>query len=62
MLGTLRFTLAWIVAAAHLERTIWNGTYAVFSFYIISGYLMCLVMNERYGFSAKGLRFYLVKK
>lgn len=62
MLGTLRFTLAWIVAAGHLERTIWNGTYAVFSFYIISGYLMCLVMNQRYGFTMKGLRFYLVNR
>ena len=62
MLGTLRFTLAWIVAAGHLERTIWNGTYAVFSFYIISGYLMCLVMNQRYGFTRKGLRFYLANR
>lgn len=62
MLGTLRFTLAWIVAAGHLEKTLWNGTYAVFSFYIISGYLMCLVMNQRYGFTLTGLRFYLINR
>ncbi|MAJ59628.1 MAG: hypothetical protein CBC48_06380 [bacterium TMED88] len=62
MLGTLRFTLAWIVAAGHLEWTIWIGTYAVFSFYIISGYLMCLIMNERYGFTSSGIKFYALNR
>jgi peptidoglycan/LPS O-acetylase OafA/YrhL len=62
MLGTLRFALAWIVAAGHLEWALWTGTYAVFSFYVISGYLMCLVMNQRYGFTLRGLRFYALNR
>lgn len=36
------------------------GIYAVFGFYIISGYLMTLVMHESYAYTARGrIRFAL---
>lgn len=36
-------------------REHWTGPYAVYSFYMLSGYLMTLVLNGRYGFTAAGL-------
>ena len=55
MFGTLRFLLAVAVVIGHLNSASWLGTYAVFCFYIISGYFMCLVMNERYRFTLRGV-------
>ena len=51
MFGTLRTILALMVAAGHLTDQWQIGTYAVFAFYIISGYLMTLIMHESYGFT-----------
>lgn len=50
MLGALRYCLAMMVACSHLWSSLlwWQGTYAVFAFYLISGYLMSLVINEVY--------------
>lgn len=62
MFGTARFVLALLVVAAHLGIWIWLGVYAVFGFYVISGYLMCLVLNKRYGFTFAGLRVYAVNR
>lgn len=62
MFGSLRFVLALLVVAGHLRHPFWLGTYAVFAFYTISGYLMCLVLNERYGFQLRGLRSYLLNR
>lgn len=61
MLGTLRFVLAALVVVAHLwQKPYWVGSYAVFVFYMISGYLMTLVMTRKYGYSGDGvLRFCL---
>ena len=56
MFGTLRFVLAVLVVVGHLYRPIWIGAFAVSGFYTVSGYLMCLVLNERYGFSLRGFR------
>lgn len=54
MLGTLRLVLALFVAIAHLtsENTFFShwGVFAVFGFYVVSGYLMTLVLNETYAF------------
>jgi len=60
MFGIYRFILATMVAFAHLATPIadWVGIYAVFCFYLLSGYLMTLVLNERYGFSLDGIRRY----
>ncbi|MBB6341951.1 peptidoglycan/LPS O-acetylase OafA/YrhL [Pseudomonas fluvialis] len=55
MLGLLRTTLALMVMFFHLYFGILPlGTYAVFAFYIISGYLMTLIMHENYGYTLKG--------
>jgi len=56
--GTFRFVLATAVAVTHLSYWGWPGVYAVFGFYLISGYLMCLVLNQRYGFTPSGLWAY----
>lgn len=60
MLGTWRLFLALLVVNGHFWTPWWPGAYAVFSFYVISGYLMALVMNETYGYDVKGFaRFWL---
>lgn len=50
MFGSFRFALALMVAVCHLwpATVSWWGMYAVFGFYTLSGYLMTLVLNERY--------------
>jgi peptidoglycan/LPS O-acetylase OafA/YrhL len=50
MLGILRYLLAVMVVLSHLWYDLmwWQGAYAVFCFYLISGYLMCLVINQTY--------------
>ena len=62
MFGTLRYTLAVMVVAQHLWAPFhnWSGVYAVFGFYVVSGYLMALVLNEVYPYTPGGtLRFLL---
>lgn len=61
MFGIYRYALATLVAVSHLwfGRLPWGGAYAVFSFYLLSGYLMTLVLTETYGFSAHGVARYL---
>lgn len=55
MFGLLRTTLALMVMVYHLYAWILPlGIYPVFGFYIISGYLMTLVMHESYGYTALG--------
>lgn len=55
MFGLLRTTLALMVMVYHLFVGVLPlGTYAVFGFYIISGYLMTLIMHESYGYTLIG--------
>lgn len=55
MFGLLRTTLALMVMAYHLLVGIFPlGAYAVFGFYVISGYLMTLVMHRQYGHDGLG--------
>ncbi len=62
MFGTLRFVLALLVVVTHVGVWVWPGVYAVFGFYVISGYLMCLVLNQRYGFGPAGLGGYCLNR
>ncbi|MGU7779681.1 acyltransferase family protein [Burkholderia sp. PU8-34] len=60
MLGALRTFLALIVMAAHLGRwTDLTATYAVSTFFVISGYLMTATLHRNYGFGPRGfIRFF----
>lgn len=64
MFGIYRFILAGMVTLAHLASPVidWTGVYAVFCFYLLSGYLMTLVLNERYGFNFDGLSRYAINR
>ncbi|WP_375201102.1 acyltransferase family protein [Hyphococcus sp.] len=55
-MGTVRFLLAALVVVHHVGGAPYVGQHAVLFFYVLSGYLMTLVMHERYGYSGKGLR------
>lgn len=60
LLGIVRTYLALVVAAAHLTGwTHATAGYAVFAFYMISGYLMTLTLHAHYGFKAEGFRRYV---
>lgn len=54
MLGTLRLILAYCVLVAHLSPQDWQmthlGRFAVFGFYILSGFLITRVLHEQYRF------------
>jgi peptidoglycan/LPS O-acetylase OafA/YrhL len=61
--GTYRYVLAVLVAAFHIARwPTWSGPYAVFGFYILSGFLMTSVIHRQYGTHAGGVARYLVNR
>lgn len=62
MFGTLRFVLAVMVVLQHLGGIRYIGDYAVFGFFILSGYLMTLVMHRSYGFTATGLKHFVTNR
>jgi len=62
MFGTYRTLLAVMVVALHLGGVPAIGSYAVFGFYILSGYLMTLIMQTNYGYSLSGLWRYGVNR
>ena len=57
MFGIYRYGLAFCVAISHLWAGMIGGpaAYAVWGFYCLSGFLMTLILNEKYGFSRRGL-------
>lgn len=59
-LGAWRFFLAVLVAISHLWAGMIHGpaAYAVWAFFVLSGYLMTLVLTAKYGTEASGLRDY----
>jgi len=61
MFGTYRTLLALMVVALHLGDLSMGG-YAVFGFYVLSGYLMTLIMQTNYGYSAHGFFKYAVNR
>ncbi|MDF1682021.1 acyltransferase [Ponticaulis sp.] len=54
MQSSFRFLLAWLVVLAHLTEgaryTSHTGIFAVFGFYLLSGYLITLILNTTYEF------------
>ncbi|HEY8270465.1 MAG TPA: acyltransferase, partial [Pseudobdellovibrionaceae bacterium] len=56
--GTWRFFLAFLVAISHLYANMIHGpaAYAVWGFYVLSGYLMTYVLTTKYSFTVKGLQ------
>ena len=61
-MGYFRFILALAVCANHLWVIGGVGRYAVFSFYILSGYLMTTIITERYGTSLAGIKKYAINR
>lgn len=61
-MGYFRFVLSVLVCANHLWVIGGVGRYAVFSFYILSGYLMTTIICERYGTSFAGVRKYAANR
>ena len=59
-IGAWRFFLAFLVAISHLYDGMLHGpaAYAVWGFFVLSGFLMTLVLTKKYGFSGKGLLDY----
>jgi peptidoglycan/LPS O-acetylase OafA/YrhL len=58
MFGSWRTLLALGVVAFHLLHIPVIGEYAVFSFFVLSGFLMTTIMHESYGYELEGLRRY----
>jgi peptidoglycan/LPS O-acetylase OafA/YrhL len=66
MIDVYRFILALCVVQGHLlgrgENAPWLAWQAVFSFYVLSGFLMSLILNQDYGFTAGGLVRFAVNR
>jgi peptidoglycan/LPS O-acetylase OafA/YrhL len=58
--GTWRLFLALCVAFSHLWTNMMGGpaAYAVWAFFVLSGFLMTHVLQHKYGFTPQGLRAY----
>jgi peptidoglycan/LPS O-acetylase OafA/YrhL len=58
--GTWRLFLALLVGASHLwvDMVAGPAAYAVWGFFVLSGYLMTHVLSTKYGFSARGIAGY----
>jgi peptidoglycan/LPS O-acetylase OafA/YrhL len=59
-LGAWRLFLALLVALSHLWASMLHGpaAYAVWGFFVLSGFLMAFVLQQKYGYSFAGLRAY----
>jgi peptidoglycan/LPS O-acetylase OafA/YrhL len=62
MYGVWRLFLCLLVANGHLNGQWWASAYAVFSFYMLSGYFSTLVLNQKYGFSLNGFKLFLINR
>lgn len=61
-MGIYRFLLALNVVIFHLLGVPAIGPYAVFSFFVLSGFLMTLVMKGSYGYSISGFSKYVLNR
>ncbi|CAM8400738.1 COG1835 Predicted acyltransferases [Candidatus Methylopumilus universalis] len=57
-LGSLRFFLAFLVAISHLWANMIHGpaAYAVWCFFVLSGFLMTYILQNKYGKTTGGLK------
>ncbi|WP_038248866.1 acyltransferase family protein [Ghiorsea bivora] len=62
MFGFYRTFLALMVVALHIGGIPWLGNYAVYGFYMLSGYLMTMIMQRTYGYSLQGVTAYLFNR
>ncbi len=64
MFGIYRYVLINFIVLTHLWRGLvnWSGVYAVVAFYVLSGYLIVLVLKEKYDFSFIGLRRFFINR
>ncbi len=62
MFGAFRFVLAAMVVVTHMFYPYWFGHYAVFGFFVLSGYLMVLVTNRTYPLTTAGVSKFLVNR
>lgn len=62
MFGFYRTFLALMVVALHIGGIPWLGGYAVYGFYMLSGYLMTMIMQRTYGYSVQGAGAYLFNR
>jgi len=62
MFGTYRTLLALMVVGQHIGGLPLIGSYAVFGFYALSGYLMTFIMQNNYGYSHRGIGRYALNR
>lgn len=62
MFGTYRALLAILVVVLHYANVNFIGQYAVFGFFVLSGYLMTFIMQKNYGYSLQGIVGYAVNR
>ena len=64
MFGIHRYVLSLLVMVGHLAPlwSSWCGYYAVFAFYLLSGFLMTKVLRRRYGGSSAGVVRFLANR
>ncbi|MDO6686120.1 MULTISPECIES: acyltransferase family protein [unclassified Agarivorans] len=62
MFGTVRTLWALMVVFGHLFWLSDFGRFAVFGFYILSGYLMTYVMHNSYGYNASGRKRFALNR
>jgi peptidoglycan/LPS O-acetylase OafA/YrhL len=62
VIGAWRWILALLVMNGHLFTPWWPASFAVFSFYVISGFLMTLILNEKYSFEGAGFKAFWINR
>jgi len=62
MFGSFRFMLAFFVVLTHLISISKLGHFAVFGFFVLSGYLISLAVNQNYGFGFKSFKNFWINR
>lgn len=62
MFGFFRLALAFNVVAYHIAGIPTIGKYAVYSFFILSGFLMTTIMKKTYGYTLVGFKRYFLNR